>query len=166
MTCGLRFLAIRDQIPDILGKRWTTGRTVLAESPPVIAKALALPCNNGAGLDERQGSLPARPQARQPPPEQTIGGTEVYAVDRALVYGELMPHRECSRCSEARDRHSAVRKAKMAEITGSIIRDLITMGDGRSGGGWGQSEDMSGKSQGCLCLRVFGTDTLNWIKLS
>jgi hypothetical protein len=63
-------------------------------------------------------------------------------------------------CSEARDRHSAVMKANNAEIPGGIIRDLITMSDGRSGGAWGQGEDMSGKSQGCSCRRVFGTD--NW----
>jgi putative transposase len=32
------------------------------------------------------------------------------------------------------------------------------MGDRRSGSAWVQGEDMSGKSQGCSCLRVFGTD--------
>jgi hypothetical protein len=60
----------------------------------MIAKALALPRDHGPGLDERQGSLPARPQTRQPPPEQTIGWTEVYAMDRALIHGELMPQRD------------------------------------------------------------------------
>ena len=49
-------------------------------------------------------------------------------------------------------------QANHAAITGRIIRDLIKMSDGRSGGTWVQSEDMSGKSQGCSCLRVLGTD--------
>ncbi len=59
----------------------------------MIAQALALPRHHGAGLDERQGSLPARPEARQPPPEQTIGWTEVYTMDCALIHGKLMPQR-------------------------------------------------------------------------
>jgi hypothetical protein len=51
-------------------------------------------------------------------------------------------------------------KAKSAEITGGIIRDLITMSDGRSGGASVQGEDMSRKSQGCSYLWVFGTDRI------
>jgi hypothetical protein len=39
-------------------------------------------------------------------------------------------------CSEARDRNGAVMQANNAEIMGGIIRDLITMSDGRSGGAW------------------------------
>ena len=65
-----------------------------AESPPVIAKALALPGDHGAGLDERQGALPARPQARQPRPEQTIGRKEPRAMDGVLIDRELVPKRE------------------------------------------------------------------------
>jgi hypothetical protein len=45
-----------------------------------------------------------------------------------------------------------------AEITGGIIRDRITMSNGRSGGAWVQGEDMSGNSQGRSWLRVVGTD--------
>jgi hypothetical protein len=42
----------------------------------------------------------------------------------------------CSRCSDARGRNSAAMQANDAEITGSIIRDLITTSDGRSRGAW------------------------------
>jgi hypothetical protein len=51
-------------------------------------------------------------------------------------------------------------EANKAEITGGMIRDLITMGNRRSGNARDLGEDMRGKSQGCSCLRVFGTDTL------
>jgi hypothetical protein len=51
-------------------------------------------------------------------------------------------------------------QANNAEITGGIIRDLITMHYGRSGSVLVQGEDMRGESQACSCLRVFGTHTL------
>jgi hypothetical protein len=49
-------------------------------------------------------------------------------------------------------------QANKAEIMAGIIRDLITRGDRRNGGAWVQGEGMSGKSQGCSYLRIFGTD--------
>jgi CheY-like chemotaxis protein len=45
-----------------------------------------------------------------------------------------------------------------AAITGGMIRDLITMGNRRSGNARDQSEGMRGKSQEWSWLRVFGTD--------
>jgi hypothetical protein len=66
----------------------------------------------------------------------------------------------CStRQSDACDWNSAATKAKSAETIDGIIRDLITIGHGRRGSTWVQGEDMSGKSQGCACLPVFGTYT-------
>jgi hypothetical protein len=56
-----------------------------------------------------------------------------------------------------RDRNSAVMKANHAAITGGIIKDHITMSDGRSGGAWVQGEDMREESHVGSCLRVFGT---------
>jgi hypothetical protein len=47
-----------------------------------------------AGLDECQGIAPARPQTRQPRPEQTIRRTEVRSGHRPLVDRELMPQRQ------------------------------------------------------------------------
>ena len=61
-------------------------------------------------------------------------------------------------CSDARDRNRAAMKANNAQITGGIIRDLITMGHGRSGSARVQDGDVRGKRQECSCLRVFGTD--------
>jgi hypothetical protein len=43
---------------DLLGNRGTAGRAWLAQLSPVVAKALALPVNDGTRLDERQGALP------------------------------------------------------------------------------------------------------------
>jgi hypothetical protein len=49
-------------------------------------------------------------------------------------------------------------KAKSAEITGGMIRDLITMGRGKHDSTEVQNEDIRGKSQICEHLQVFGTD--------
>jgi hypothetical protein len=49
-------------------------------------------------------------------------------------------------------------KAKSAEITGGMIRDLITMGRGKRESTEVQHEDRKGKSQICEHLQVFGTD--------
>jgi hypothetical protein len=58
-------------------------------------------------------------------------------------------------CSDTRDRNSAVMKANNAEITGGMIRDLITRGERRSGSVRVQGEDISGKSQVYSCLSGF-----------
>jgi hypothetical protein len=60
----------------------------------MVAEALLLPGDHRTGLDERQGLLPACPEARQPHPEQTIGWTEAWARHRVLIDRELMPQRE------------------------------------------------------------------------
>jgi hypothetical protein len=57
-----------------------------------------------------------------------------------------------------RDRNRAAIKAKSAEITGSMIRDLITMDRGTSESTEVQHEDIRGKSQRCEHHQVFGTD--------
>jgi hypothetical protein len=46
-------------------------------------------------------------------------------------------------------------KANNAEITGRMIRDLITRGERRSGSVRVQGEDISGKSQVYSCLSGF-----------
>jgi hypothetical protein len=48
-----------DEIADVFGNPWTAGRTLLAQLSPMVAKALALPSDDGAQLDERQGALSA-----------------------------------------------------------------------------------------------------------
>jgi hypothetical protein len=73
---------------------WTAGRALLAQLPPVVAKTLALPGNDGTRLHECQSALPARPKQRQPHPEQTIGWTEAWTMHCVLIDRELMPQRE------------------------------------------------------------------------
>jgi hypothetical protein len=55
------------------------------------AGVLLLPCNDGAGLDEHQGVMPAPPQPGEPGPEKPISRTKARALDGLFVYGELMP---------------------------------------------------------------------------
>jgi hypothetical protein len=42
---------------------------MLAQAPPVVAKSLALPGDDGTGLNELQGILSGRPEPREPRPE-------------------------------------------------------------------------------------------------
>ena len=58
-----------DEMADILGNRRTTGGTMLAQALPVVAKSLALPGDDGTGLNELQGILSGRPEPREPRPE-------------------------------------------------------------------------------------------------
>jgi len=65
-----------------------------------------------------------------------------------------MPPREVFQVEEACDRNSAVMQANHAAITGGIIKDHITMSDGRKGGAWGQGEDMKEERHVGSYLRV------------
>ncbi len=75
----------------LLGNRGTARHAWLAQLSPVVAEALALPGNDGPGLDECQGIAPAGPEPRQPRPEETIGRVKSRAPDSLLVDGQLMP---------------------------------------------------------------------------
>jgi hypothetical protein len=77
--------------------------------PPMVANALALPGDDGTGLNEHQGVLPGRPQPREPSPEQTRGRVKPRATDGLLVDRQLMPQGQvfqaqgCPRPEEACD---------------------------------------------------------------
>ena len=78
---------------------------------------------------------------------------------RPLVVRGLMPQREVFQVEEACDRNSAVMQANHAAITGGIIKDHITMRDGRKGGVWVQGEDMREERHGGASLRVLKTNS-------
>jgi len=65
-----------------------------------------------------------------------------------------MPPREVFQVEEACDRNRAVMQANHAAITGGIIKDHITMRDGRKGGAWVQGEDMKNACHVGSSLRV------------
>jgi len=52
----------------------TTGLTTTAEPSPVVAKATALPSNNGGRLNEDQNLPPAGPMLGQPRPKEAVEG--------------------------------------------------------------------------------------------
>jgi hypothetical protein len=58
---------------------------------PVVTKALLLPGDHRAGLDEYHGFGPAPPKPGQPPPEHPISRTEAWASNGLLVDRQLMP---------------------------------------------------------------------------
>lgn len=70
----------------------------------MVTKALALPGDDGTGLNERQGILPGRPEPREPRPEQTIGRAKSRAMDGLLIHGKLMPQREIFRSNRTKVR--------------------------------------------------------------
>ena len=65
--------------------------SLLTQVPPVVPKALLLPGDDRPGLDERQDLLPARPQSREPRPEQAIGQAKTRAMSSLFVDRQLMP---------------------------------------------------------------------------
>jgi hypothetical protein len=70
-----------------------------------------------------------------------------------------MPPREVFQVEAACDRNSAVMQANHAAIMGGIIKDHITMSDGRKGGAWVQGEDMKEERHGGSSLRVLKTNS-------
>ena len=48
-----------DELADLFGNWWTAGGTLLAQPSPMVAKALALPGDDGTRLNKGQGILPA-----------------------------------------------------------------------------------------------------------
>jgi len=57
----------------------------------VVTKALLLPGDDRARLDEYQGIEPAWPEPSQPRPESPIGRTEARAINGLFVDRQLMP---------------------------------------------------------------------------
>ena len=62
----------------------------LTQTPPIVSKALLLPGDDRTGLNELQNLLPARPQAREPDPEQAIAWPKPRSGDALLLNGNLM----------------------------------------------------------------------------
>jgi hypothetical protein len=84
---------------------------LLTQAPPVVAKSLALPGDDGTRLDERQSSLPTGPETGQPDPEQAIGPMEARAMDGLFV------NRQLTHVQGVRLNHALfVRKANLAML--------------------------------------------------
>jgi hypothetical protein len=130
---GIRLPHRLDELANLLGHGGASGGSLLTQAPPIVTKALLLPGDHRAGLDKGQGIAPARPEPSQPRPEHPIGRTEARAINSLLVDRQLMP--QCQvfqaqrgpRPKEARDRKRPATKASRAEMTGSMIRNLLTM---------------------------------------
>jgi len=81
---------LANQVAHLLGKRGPARGPPLAQTPPVLAKALVLPGDDRARLYELQSAMPAWSQARQPDPEEAIGRGEAWSVDGLFVYSYLV----------------------------------------------------------------------------
>ena len=55
---GIRLPHVSNQLAHFFGYGRAPGLTLLAQLPPVVAKALVLPGNDRAGVNERQGAVP------------------------------------------------------------------------------------------------------------
>jgi hypothetical protein len=85
---------VLDKGPDFPRNGRAAKRAWLAQLSPMVAKTLALPRNDGAGLNERQGVLPGRPEPRETHPEQPIGWAKSRAMDGPLIDRKLMSQRK------------------------------------------------------------------------
>jgi len=78
--------------------RWRAGQgSPLAQPSPGIAQPLALPGEDGTGLDKRQGVVPPPPQPGKPLLEEALGRTKPRARDGLRIHSQLRlehQHRE------------------------------------------------------------------------
>ena len=88
---GIRLPHRLDEFADLLGNDRETGGSMLTHAPPVVSKALLLPGDDRPGLDERQDRLPARPEPREPRPEQAVGRMKTRAMSSLLINRQLVP---------------------------------------------------------------------------
>ena len=88
---GIRLPHRLDELADFFGHSGATGFCLLTQAPPVVSKALLLPGDDRPGLDERQDRLPARPEPREPRPEQAVGRMKTRAMSSLLINRQLVP---------------------------------------------------------------------------
>ena len=82
---GIRAPHVLDEFTDVFGDDRTPWLTALTHASPVVAEPLFLPGDDGPRLHECQDLLPARPQAREPGPQESIGRPELRAPDTLLI---------------------------------------------------------------------------------
>src|SRR6266851_2454080 len=63
-----------NQLADFFRHRWAPGLAMTNFPGPEEPEALAVPANDGFGLDDDQGRSPIAPSFAQPRPEESIGG--------------------------------------------------------------------------------------------
>jgi hypothetical protein len=82
-----------DAVAHLLGDGGPARVPLRAQPSPVLATPLALPGEDGTGLDKRQGVVPPPPQPGQPPPAEAIGRTQPRASDGLLLPSQRMLER-------------------------------------------------------------------------
>jgi len=87
---GMRLPQGADAVAHLLGNGGPARVPLLAQPSPGIAQPLALPGEDGTGLDKRQGVVPPPPQPGKPHPEEAIGRTKPPASDGLLLHSQLM----------------------------------------------------------------------------
>jgi hypothetical protein len=79
-----------DQLAKLSIEPRAADRASLGLPSPVEPEALAVPGEDGAGLNDDETRAPTRPQAREPDPEDPVPSSEPRAADRALEHPELV----------------------------------------------------------------------------
>jgi hypothetical protein len=82
-----------DQLADLSAKPRPPHAVRCGPPVPVKPEALAVPGEDGRGLDNNETRAPRRPQARQPDPEDPVPTGEPGSADRALKDSQLMAQR-------------------------------------------------------------------------
>ena len=82
-----------DEVAHLLGDGGPARVPLLAQPSPMLAQPLALPGEDGPGLDKRQDVVPPSPQPGKPHPEEAIGRMKPRARDGLLLHSQLMLER-------------------------------------------------------------------------
>ena len=76
-----------ERLADLRGDRWPSGSR---EPSPMVTKSPPLPGDYRSRLNDDEGVLPPIPDARDPRPDQAVGGSQARAMRLPLVDGELV----------------------------------------------------------------------------
>ena len=118
-----------DQVTDLLGHRGPPGLTLSNFLSPEQAKALAMPIEDGRGLNEEERGPPVVPDLAQPSPQKSIGRGEFRPFDGTLQNTELVAERQdfqlqCHTTAEGGGKRREKRREESAERGSKKERQL------------------------------------------
>jgi hypothetical protein len=95
---------VADEVPDLLGYRWTARTSFLTQFLPMLPEYFPPPGKDRPGLYDQQGFLPVGPDPGDPGPGNTIRGHALWPLHGSLQNGQLVTQNDdiCI-CMDVRD---------------------------------------------------------------
>lgn len=84
----------QDEFPDCSGDGWAVCFAATNLPVPEQAEGMAMPADNGGGLDDGQSCLPMVPNRAQPSPQEPVSDGQLRTFDGALQDADLMAQGE------------------------------------------------------------------------